>query len=143
MAVAVTHSTPADGTFSPEGQAAWDAEHGITGLSTVAGTGSYNDLTDKPTIPTVPESPVAIEVDFGTKPVYDATFTITDAAITALSNVSAQQSGKVATGRVAGDSAWDAINCAVLPAAGSAVLYCTASPGPVVGRRIIQYQVSN
>jgi len=122
MAVTVTHSTPADGTFSQEGQAAWDAEHTVSGL---------------------PLSPVDVEVDFGAKPVYDAAFTITDAAITAASIISAQPSGKVATGRVAGDGAWDAIAVSVLPATGSAVLYCTANPGPVVGRRIIQYQISN
>lgn len=34
MAVSVTHSTPADGTFSASGQAAWDAAHTLTGLGT-------------------------------------------------------------------------------------------------------------
>lgn len=34
MAVSVTHSTPADGTFSASGQAAWDAAHTLAGLGT-------------------------------------------------------------------------------------------------------------
>ncbi len=122
MAVTVTHSTPADGTFSAEGAAAWSAEHTVTGL---------------------PLSPVEVEVDFGTTPVYDAEFTITDTNITSSSIVSAQESGKVATGRVSGDSRWDSISCSVIPATGSASLYCIAIPGPVVGRRTVRYQVSN
>ena len=39
----VTHSTPADGTFSPTGAAAWDAEHvldtdGLTGPTGPSGS---------------------------------------------------------------------------------------------------------
>ena len=34
MAVSVTHSTPADGTFSASGQAAWNAAHTLAGLGT-------------------------------------------------------------------------------------------------------------
>lgn len=34
MALTVTHSTPADGTFSASGQAAWDAAHTLAGLGT-------------------------------------------------------------------------------------------------------------
>lgn len=36
MAVSVTHNTPADGTFSAEGQAAWDEAHAVSGLGTMA-----------------------------------------------------------------------------------------------------------
>jgi hypothetical protein len=39
MAVTITHSTPADGTFSATGAAAWDANHvvsGLDGISTAA-----------------------------------------------------------------------------------------------------------
>ncbi len=48
MAVAVTHTTPADGTFSAAGVAAWDAAHSVTGLAVVATTGDYNDLINTP-----------------------------------------------------------------------------------------------
>lgn len=36
MTISVTHSTPADDTFSVEGAAAWDAGHVVTGLGTMA-----------------------------------------------------------------------------------------------------------
>ena len=36
MTISVTHSTPADDTFSAEGAAAWDAGHVVTGLGTMA-----------------------------------------------------------------------------------------------------------
>jgi hypothetical protein len=36
MTIAVTHSTPADGTFSSTGAAAWDANHTLTGVGTIA-----------------------------------------------------------------------------------------------------------
>ena len=43
-----------------------DTENGVVdGLSNVAITGSYNDLTDKPTIPTVPTSNTAFTNDAG------------------------------------------------------------------------------
>lgn len=55
MALSVTHSTPADGTFSAAGQAAWDAQHSIsgtvaasdvTGLATVATSGDHTSLSN-------------------------------------------------------------------------------------------------
>lgn len=36
MTVVVTHSTPADGTFSATGAAAWDANHVVTGLTNIS-----------------------------------------------------------------------------------------------------------
>lgn len=36
MTISVTHSTPADGTFSAQGALAWDAGHVVTGLGTMA-----------------------------------------------------------------------------------------------------------
>ena len=83
-----------------------------------------------------------VEVDFGSAPRYDAEFTITDAAISAASKVTVSESGKAATGRVAGDAQWDSISCAALPGTGVATVYAMAHPGPVVGRRILQYSIS-
>lgn len=40
MAVTVKHSTPADGTFSATGAAAWDADHNFTGTIDVANGGT-------------------------------------------------------------------------------------------------------
>ena len=36
MTVVVTHTTPADGSFSAAGAAAWDADHALSGLGTMA-----------------------------------------------------------------------------------------------------------
>jgi hypothetical protein len=81
------------------------------------------------------------EVDFGTTPTRDKQFSVTDAGIGAASKILISESGKAATGRVAGDSQWDSIACAALPAAGSMTVYCVASPGPVVGKRKLQYVI--
>lgn len=42
MAITVTHTTPADGTFSAEGAAAWDADHALSGLGTMAEQNANN-----------------------------------------------------------------------------------------------------
>ena len=42
MTISVTHSTPADGNFSAEGAAAWDAGHVVTGLGTMAEQNANN-----------------------------------------------------------------------------------------------------
>ena len=75
-------------------------------------------------------------------PKYDAQFTITDASIGATSKVVVMESGKVATGRVAGDAQWDSISFSALAASGSATVYAMAHPGPVVGKRYAQYTVA-
>ena len=83
------------------------------------------------------------EVDFGSTPTWEATFTITDAAVSATTEVAVVQSGTTATGRAAGDALWDAISYAAVPASGSFTLYAAASPGPVVGKRKLLYQVGS
>lgn len=83
------------------------------------------------------------EVDFGSTPTWDATFTITDAGVSATTEVAVVQSGATATGRTAGDALWDSVAYAALPASGSFTLYALASPGPVVGKRKILYQVGS
>lgn len=42
MTVKVTHSTPADGTFSAQGALAWDADHTLAGLGTMAEQNASN-----------------------------------------------------------------------------------------------------
>ena len=84
-----------------------------------------------------------IEVDFGsTTPQYDSLFTITDAAVTATSKIQILESGKPATGRVAGDAQWDSIFASALPGTGNFQLYAMAHPGPVLGKRKLQYTVN-
>lgn len=84
---------------------------------------------------------VEVEIDFGSAPVYGAEFTITDAAISAASKVQVLPCGKAATGRTADDWAWDGAAFAATPAVGSATCYAHFLPGPIVGRRKVQYSV--
>ncbi len=112
--------------------------------SVVAGTGIAVDNTD-PANPVVSATGGAgsfavteTEVDFGTKPTTDATFTVTDAAITATSKIIVTESGNPATGRADGDSLWDSITYAAKAATGQFTLYAKAS-GAVAGPRKLYY----
>ena len=81
------------------------------------------------------------EIDFGSTPRFDASFTVVDAGVSASSEVAVVQSGATATGRAAGDAQWDSIAYAAAPGSGQFTLYALAHPGPVAGRRKILYQV--
>lgn len=82
-----------------------------------------------------------VEIDFGSQPVYTAEFTITDAGIAATSKVTVSPSGKAATGRTADDWAWDGATFAANPGTGSATCYAVFTPGPIVGKRKLQYSI--
>lgn len=81
------------------------------------------------------------EIDFGSDPVYEASFTITDAGISSTSKVQVLPCGKAATGRTADDWQWDGASFAANPGTGSATCYAVFTPGPIVGKRKIQYSV--
>lgn len=84
-----------------------------------------------------------VEIDFGaTTPKYDALFTITDASVNTSSKIIVLPSGKTATGRVSGDAQWDNLLLAASPGTGNFTLYALAFPGPVKGKRVIQYTVA-
>lgn len=86
---------------------------------------------------------IETEVDFGSGAgVYDKSFTITDALSLAVSKIDVQPCGKVATGRVGDDWQWDGIVFTALPADGSFTVYANVNPGPVTGKRKIQYQIT-
>lgn len=78
------------------------------------------------------------EIDFGSLPVTEKSFTITDAGVTAASKIMCVESGNVATGRVGADSLWDSINYSALGASGEFTLYAKAS-GAIVGKRKVFY----
>lgn len=82
------------------------------------------------------------EIDFGTTPAWDETFTITDSLVSSGSKIVVVPSGKVATGRVGNDLEWDNLLLGALPGTGSFTLTALAFPGPVVGKRKIIYQVN-
>lgn len=82
------------------------------------------------------------EIDFGSAPVYSASFTITDAAITSSAvKLQVLPCAKAATGRTADDWEWDGATFAANPGTGSATCYALFTPGPIVGRRRIQYSI--
>lgn len=82
----------------------------------------------------------SVEYNFGTKPVYDAQFTITDSNITPTSKVLIAPGGS-STGRTADDWQWDGATVGVVPGSGSATCYVTFHPGPIVGTRTFNYTV--
>lgn len=82
------------------------------------------------------------EIDFGSTPKYDASFTVTDGTVSGTSKIIVLPCGKAATGRTADDWQWDGVTLAATPGTGSFTLYAVALPGPVVGPRKIQYQVA-
>lgn len=79
-----------------------------------------------------------ITIDFGSDPVYDKTFTVVDATVSATSKIVASESGDSASDSVL----WDGLSFAAGALAGSFTLYVSANPGPVSGTRKVYYQVS-
>ena len=105
----------------------------------------FNPLTAKLDIVGGGSTPISItevEIDFGTKPVTSKSFTVTDAAVSATSKISIVPSAKTATGRVnTDDMEWDGLSLAAVAGTGSFTVYAVANPGPVVGKRVINYIV--
>lgn len=110
--------------------------------SATSGPATYDNTTGVFSIPNYGSATVVeTEVDFGTKPTTDATFTITDASITPASKIVVVESGNPATGRADGDSLWDSISYAAKAATGQFTLYAKAS-GAVAGPRKLYYSYS-
>ena len=129
-----------------EGHAIEDEGSALTQRATLNFTGAgvtVSDVAGKTTVEVAGGggSWTEVEVDFGTAPVYGAEFVITDAAITAASKVQVLPCGKAAAGRTADDWAWDGAAFAANPGAGSATCYAQFVPGPIVGKRKVQYSV--
>lgn len=82
------------------------------------------------------------EIDFGTAPQWDKTFTITDAAVTGSSKIAVWPSGNVATSRVGNDLEWDNLLLGALAGTGQFTLTALAFPGPVVGKRKVYYAIA-
>ena len=112
--------------------------NGAAWVGSVGPTGAVG-----PTGPTGPAGPTVateVEIDFGTAPCWDATFTVTDAAVTGSSKILVFPSGNTATDRVGNDLAWDNILLGAVAGAGQFVVTAIAVPGPIVGKRKIYYQ---
>jgi hypothetical protein len=83
-----------------------------------------------------------VEIDFGTTPQWSKTFTITDAGVSPSSKILLFPSGNVATGRVGNDAEWDNLILAGLAGTGNFEVTAIASPGPIVGKRKVYYQLA-
>ena len=141
-----------DGIPGPQGPAGATGPAGLTGPAGPPGLDGRDGEDGQPG-PPGPQGPAGtgggggswteVEVDFGSVPVYEATFTITDAAITSSAvKMAIIPCGKAATGRTADDWQWDGGTFAANPGAGSAECYAAFFPGPIVGKRKLQYQVA-
>lgn len=82
------------------------------------------------------------ELDFGSTPVADKTFVITDATVTATSKIAVVGSAKIPTAGTGDEGLLDIVVYTAKPAAGSFTIYAMALPGPIQGNRNILYQVS-
>ena len=82
------------------------------------------------------------EIDFGTTPQWDKTFTVVDASVTGSSKISVWPSGNVGTSRVGNDLEWDNLLLGALAGTGQFTLTALAFPGPVVGKRKIYYAIA-
>jgi hypothetical protein len=84
-----------------------------------------------------------MQIDFGSgKPVYDKTFIITDSSVSVNSKIVVLPCGKTASGQQDGDWLWDGLTLAALPGTGSFTLFAAPVPGPIKGKRVIQYQIT-
>jgi hypothetical protein len=122
----------ADGATGPQGPA------GATGAQGPAGaTGATGP--QGPAGATGPAGPGATAttatIDFGTFPVWSATFAITDPAVTAASKITATQVADA-------ESEFDVLALAVVAGDGALTVVAHAVPGPVVGVRTITYYVA-
>lgn len=82
------------------------------------------------------------EVDFGTQPVTMKTLVLVDANVDVGDYVTMNESGEPATGRGTGDAEWDTCTFVCKAEAGQIRIYAQAVPGPVVGKRTVNYTVS-
>lgn len=82
------------------------------------------------------------EIDFGSTPTWDKTFTITDGTVSGSSKIMVLPSGNVGTDRVGNDWEWDSLMLSALAGSGQFTLSALAMPGPVVGKRKVFYTVA-
>lgn len=102
-------------------------------------SGSIQELPLGDTLPTSGSTTQEYEVDFGTTPVTEGVFTVTDAGITSGSIVIVNPNGATATDRVGNDYSWETFTFSAVAGTGEFTLYANCSNGSVVGKRKIIY----
>ena len=93
-------------------------------------------------IPVTPSSAAVteVEIDLGSLPVYSKSFSVTAASCTPATNILVCPSASPATDRGSDDNLWDGLILSALAGTGSFTLHVIAVPGPVSGKRNINYQ---
>jgi hypothetical protein len=136
-------------TIAVSGQSNVVADSNADTLTLVAGTNvtiTTNAATDAITITAASGSGsfamTETEIDFGTTPVRDKTFTVTDGTVTGSSKIAVWPSGNVGTSRVGNDLEWDNLLLGALAGTGQFTLTALALPGPIVGKRKVYYAVA-
>jgi hypothetical protein len=84
-----------------------------------------------------------LEINFGSFPVYDYTFSINDSQVSSGSKIIVSSCGKPNSNGFSDEWLWDQISFAAYPNPTGSVftLYTMAVPGPIQGKRMIQYQI--
>lgn len=87
-----------------------------------------------------------VEIDFGSTPQWQMQFIVSNPTVTPFSRIVVWEAAETATGRVGVDQEWDQLLLAARPDPVTPLLiniYATAFPGPVMGRRILYYQIGD
>lgn len=109
MAVTVTHGTTATAPNDPDKEVssdAWNAEHTVLGLATVAETGDYDDLINKPAAGGLTMADV-IDVLYPIGALYTSTLSTNPGTLLGRGTWSAFGAGRVMVGRDGGDADFD------------------------------------
>jgi len=111
-------------------------------------SGTFVSLDSTGMIPSayIPSTPATaavtqVEIDLGTTPVYGKSITVTAASCVPTDNVMVSPSADPATGRGVDDNLWDGLILSAAAGTGQFTLHVMAVPGPVSGKRLINYQL--
>lgn len=107
MAVVVSHATQSTLPNDPSKEVssdAWNEGHEVTGLAAVAESGSYNDLTDKPTVLTMAD---VIDALYPVGSLYTSTLSTNPGTLLGRGTWSAFGAGRVMVGRDGSDTDFD------------------------------------
>lgn len=113
----------------------------LKGLAPSSGGGTVNFLRADGTWASPSGAATTTEVDMGSLGTRKKVFTITDASVSSSSEVHAWPSGDIATGKVAGETEMDAVQCTAVPGSGQFDLIVTGLEGPIAGKVVIAYKV--
>jgi hypothetical protein len=85
----------------------------------------------------------SVTLDFGTDPVYSKQFSFTASGVVTTQNVLISPSAKMPAGMALDELEMDQLHCAAfVSGADTITAIITAMPGPIIGQRNFNYQVS-